>query len=217
MFLIFSWKSPGKAKELVDKVANHLKNNLSDVVESLILYELREGILYDAVSVRASVRLHSGAYLNYFILKVKNNINSFVSLDGYFKNRKLGTNTIELTFVDTLLWTRWKLKIQPRNAQKHPLVDFYRKYEQPLRTIYEKAVKTYGKGKIVYFKAKFGEQQAKEAVTINSTVWFKGGFLNREMIMLLNKCTELAETYFSKKLSQLPLPEPLKTISIGGV
>jgi len=217
MFLIFSWKSPGKAKELVDRVANYLRSNLSDVVKSLVLYELREGILYDAVSVRASVKLHSGSYLNYFILKVKNNINSFVSLDGYFKNRKLGTNTIELTFVDTLLWTRWKLKIQPRYAQKHPLVDFYRKYEQPLKSIYERAVKTYGKGKIVYFKAKFGEQQVKEAVTINSTVWFKGGFINREMIMLLNKCTELAETYFSKKLSQTPLPEPLKTINIGGI
>ena len=217
MFLIFSWKSPGKAKELVDRVANYLRSNLSDVVKSLVLYELREGILYDAVSVRASVKLHSGSYLNYFILKVKNNINSFVSLDGYFKNRKLGTNTIELTFVDTLLWTRWKLKIQPRYAQKHPLVDFYRKYEQPLKSIYERAVKNYGKGKIVYFKAKFGEQQVKEAVTINSTVWFKGGFINREMIMLLNKCTELAETYFSKKLSQTPLPEPLKTINIGGI
>ncbi|RLG73700.1 MAG: hypothetical protein DRO23_08355 [Thermoprotei archaeon] len=215
--MIFSWKSPGKAKELVDRVANYLRSNLSDVVKSLVLYELREGILYDAVSVRASVKLHSGSYLNYFILKVKNNINSFVSLDGYFKNRKLGTNTIELTFVDTLLWTRWKLKIQPRYAQKHPLVDFYRKYEQPLKSIYERAVKTYGKGKIVYFKAKFGEQQVKEAVTINSTVWFKGGFINREMIMLLNKCTELAETYFSKKLSQTPLPEPLKTINIGGI
>ena len=215
--VVFSWKSPGKAKELTDKIVEYLKNNFSDIIESMVLYELREGVLYNAVSVKASIKLLSGEHLNYFVLKVRNNINSFISLDGYFKHRKLGAQTVELTFVDTLIWTKWKLKVQPRNVQKHPLVDFYKKYEYPLKSIYERAVKTYGKGKIVYFKAKFGEQQVKEAVTINSTVWFKGGFINREMIMLLNKCTELAETYFSKKLSQTPLPEPLKTINIGGI
>jgi len=215
--VVFSWKSPGKAKELTDKIVEHLKNNLSDVIKSMILYELREGVLYNAVSVKASIKLLSGEHLSYFVLKVRNNINSFISLDGYFKHRKLGAQTVELTFIDTLIWTKWKLKVQPRNAQKHPLVDFYKKYEHPLKSIYERTTKIHGEGKIVYFKVKFGEEARKNSVTLNSSVWLKGGFINKESILLLNKCVELAETFFSKKLSQEPLPEPLKIINIGGL
>lgn len=214
--MVFSWKSPGKAKELTDKIVGYLRNNLSDIVESMVLYELREGVFYNAVSVKASIKLLSGEYLSYFVLKVRNNINSFISLDGYFKHRKLGVETVELTFVDTLIWTKWKLKVQPRNVQKHPLVDFYKKYEHPLKSIYDRTVKMRSEGKIVYFKVKFGEKTRKDSVALNSSVWLKGGFINRESILLLGKCVELAEAFFSKKLSQEPLPEPLKIINIGG-
>lgn len=213
-----AWKSPGKALTFAEELARHCGKIAPNKIKEISIIELREGLTYRALSIKAQLILANNRYVNAYAFNIRKGINMFLSMKGFFKNRRLGIDKIHITLVDTFIRTKWKFKVLPKYVEGHSLIDFYKKHEGALKIIYDGRLRRTQEnyGKIILFKVNFEDDRSLDRVILTSNIWFKGGFFTSGAIELLERSIGIAEAFFSKKLAQEPPLEPLKTFKIMG-
>jgi len=208
----FAWRSPGRAMELAIELAKTCKETLGSLVNSLSVVELKESTLYRALTLTGYITLSNGLYANILAMSIRGKKSSIIGFEGILKDRELRIPEVQIVYVDTFFWTKWKFKVSPRDAKKNPLILFLREHEESLRREYLK--QDLGEGKIHYFRVYLAEEPSSRRVNVNINIWMKNGLIRKNAINLMLKTIELLETYFMKKISQKKPPEPLKTFSI---
>ncbi len=199
--------------ELARELVKICKENLGSLVKSVSIVELKENVLYRALTLNGYITLSNGLYTNILAMSIRNKKSSFIGFEGSFKDRELKIPETQVVFVDTFLWTKWKFRVSPKNAKKNALTLFLREHEEPLKREYLKP--SGGEGKIHYFRLYLSENKEFRRVDVKINVWLKNGLIRENAISLMLKTIELLETFFMKKISQKNPPEPLKTFSIS--
>mgnify|MGYP000079449029 CR=1 FL=1 len=208
----FTWKSPGRAMELAKELAKTCKETLGSLVDSVSVVELKENVLYRALTLNGYITLSNGLYTNILAMSIRNRKSSFIGFEGVFKGRELKVPEAQIVYVDTFLWTKWKFRVSPKDARKSPLILFMREHEESLKREYFK--QDLGEGKIHYFRVYLSEDSKFRRVNVRINIWMKNGLIRRNAIDLILRTIGLLETYFMKKISQKKPPEPLKTFNI---
>jgi len=203
------WSTPGKARELSKHFIEYCRENASDIISRIYLIEMRESPIYGLRSARFIIEMKSGIQLHHSIMSIRGSLNTFTALTGYFPNRSLESEyeklkELSITFIDSFITTKWKLKVEPRIAKKHPLYNIYKRYEHILKALYETTIKpSFGRGQgILHVKSKFASNVKVMRVDIAVSAWFKGVLFNKPSVKLIEEIVRIAESYFSQRISQ---------------